>query len=95
MFCIGCNSGCREDLDDNGYCPSCGKPDIETILDSYTNGQRHQMAVQINEYGIDFWRDLRDHLTMLEYPLSRQLDLYQGITISYNAHFPHINQSRR
>ena len=63
---------------------------VSDILDSYINGQKKQAAVQINYYGTEFWRDFRDYLIDLEYPLSRQLDLYQGIVISYNDNLPHI-----
>ena len=91
MYCKACGSGCREDLDCYDMCPDCSTEPLEEILNSYINGQRKQMTTQILEYGVDFWVDIRDHFTSLEYPLSRQLDLYQGITISYNYNYPHIN----
>ena len=37
--------------------------DIESIHESYINGQRRQMVKQIDEYGLyDFWSDLRNYL---------------------------------
>ena len=39
------------------------RPDIETIHDSYINGQFRQMTKQIDEYGLyDFWSDFKNYL---------------------------------
>jgi hypothetical protein len=39
---------------------------LQTIVESYINGNRRQMVEQIDEYGLyDFWADLRDYFSEL------------------------------
>ena len=57
---------------------------IETIHDSLVNGQRRQMVLQIEEYGLyDFWSDYRAYLCELYVEDGSRFDYFTDATISY------------
>jgi hypothetical protein len=60
--------------------------DIETIHESLVNGQRKQMADQIDEYGLyNFWSDYADYLGRdTPYSIMSQLAFFHDAVISYH-----------
>ena len=65
---------------------------IEQILESWHNGQKHQMAVMINYYGTEFWYDFASWLLANSDDYITESNLFTLITVNYNAWFPHPNQ---
>lgn len=61
------------------------KPTIEQIHDSLINGQKKQMVEQINEYGVEFWKDYRDYLTNLYYEGTSKFLYFSQCVISYHT----------
>jgi len=55
---------------------------IETIHESYINGQRKQMVAQIDEYGPLFWEDYRYYLT--DFLPSDQRKYFMNVTVTYH-----------
>lgn len=59
--------------------------EIETIHESLVNGQREQMARQIDEYGLyGFWSDYEEHLDDLGLTCSEQYDYFCAAVKSYH-----------
>ena len=57
--------------------------ELYTIHESQINGQRKQMADQINEYGIyNFWSDYKDFLVLM-YSHENRFKFYTDAVISY------------
>lgn len=59
---------------------------IETIHNSLVNGQRRQMADQIDEYGLyDFFEDYRDYLNQFNWePTPEKWGFFTDACISYH-----------
>lgn len=59
--------------------------DIETIHESLVNGQRQQMTVQIDEYGIyDFFSDYKEYLKDQYVNTKSILAYFSDAVISYH-----------
>ncbi len=59
--------------------------EFEEIYNSYINGQKTQMADQINEYGlILFLEDLRYHLLSRLMIPSDKFDVFSSMVITYH-----------
>ncbi len=57
--------------------------ELEEILNSLINGQRRQMVLQIEDYGLyDFWADFKGYLSEL-YSEESQYKYFTDATISY------------
>lgn len=55
------------------------------IHESLVNGQRKQMADQIDEYGLyDFWLDYFDYLQTLYHHITDQYVYFRDAVISYH-----------
>ena len=58
---------------------------INTIHESLVNGQRRQMADQIDEYGLyDFWADYRDFLNEMFLSHSDGFKWMSDAVVSYH-----------
>ena len=58
---------------------------IEEIHNSLVNGQRRQMASQIDELGLyDFWDEYRKYLELLYIDIKSQFYYFDDAVISYN-----------
>ena len=63
----------------------CDETWVETICNSYANGNMGQMTTQINEYGLyDFWSDLKEHIAERYADTNTELDVFTNITIIYH-----------
>ena len=59
--------------------------DVETIHESLVNGQRKQMARQINEYGHwNFWEDYKQWLSDNGYGKEDAYAYFSDAVINYN-----------
>ena len=65
---------------------------LEEIYTSYINGQKHQMAVMINYYGPEFWKDFAGYVLELSNDEERWFKIYTLVVVSYHTWFPHPNQ---
>ena len=59
--------------------------EIDTIHESLVNGQRQQMADQIDEYGhYDFWAAYKDYLYIVYVATDSQYEYFADAAISYH-----------
>ncbi len=57
---------------------------LQTIFESLVNGQRAQMAYQIDEYGVcDFWSDFKEFLSDHVINTKLEYNYFSDAVISY------------